>query len=80
MNNGFLFLLTTVLFMYLFIYFFLNKLPEVPEYAKMQFHMATLLEVLVNLSQGKISDILNQREREGCLAFSVDRQIIEKTL
>ena len=29
-NNGFFFLLTTV-----FIYLFLDKLPEVPEYAKM---------------------------------------------
>ena len=27
-------------------FFFLNKLPEVPEYAKMQFHMMTLLDVL----------------------------------
>ena len=33
-NNGFFFLLTTV-----FIYFFESKLPDVPEYAKMQFHM-----------------------------------------
>ena len=40
-NNGFFFLLTTV-----FIYLFYNKLPEVPEYAKMQFHMMTLLDVL----------------------------------
>ena len=40
-NNGFFFLLTTV-----FIYLFLNKLPEVPEYAKMQFHMIDLLDVL----------------------------------
>ena len=32
-NNGFFFLLTTV--------FFSNKLPEVPEYVKMQFHMMT---------------------------------------
>ena len=30
-NNGFFFLLTTVSFFY-------NKLPEVPEYAKMQFN------------------------------------------
>ena len=44
-NNGFFFLLTTV-FIYLFIYLFLNKLPEVPEYAKMQFHMMPLLDVL----------------------------------
>ena len=41
-NNGFFFLLTTI-FIYLFI---LNKLPEVPQYAKMQFHMMTLLDVL----------------------------------
>ena len=40
-NNGFFFLLTTV-----FIYLFLNKLTEVPEYPKMQFHMMTLLDVL----------------------------------
>ena len=41
-NNGLFFLLATVL-IYLFI---LNKLPEVPEYAYMQFHMMTLLGVL----------------------------------
>ena len=40
-NNGLFFLLTTV-----FIYLFQNKLPEVPEYAKMQFHMMTLLDIL----------------------------------
>ena len=40
-NNGFFYLLTTV-----FIYLFLNKLPEVPEYTKMQFHMMMLLDVL----------------------------------
>ena len=39
-NNGFYFLLTTV-----FIYF-KNNFPEIPEYAKMQFHMMTLLDVL----------------------------------
>ena len=45
-NNGFFFLLTTA-FIYLFIYLFIsNKLPEVPEYAKMRFHMMTLLDVL----------------------------------
>ena len=48
MNNGFFFLLTTR-FIYLFI---LNKLAEVPEYAKMQFHMMTLLDVL-----GKIASV-----------------------
>ena len=31
-NNGFFFLLTTV-------FLFKNKLPEVPEYTKIQFHM-----------------------------------------
>ena len=41
MNNGFFFLLTIV-----FIYLFENKLSEVPEYSKMQFHMMTLLDVL----------------------------------
>ena len=40
-NNGFLSLLTTV-----FIYLLLNKLPEVTDYSKMQFHVMTLLEVL----------------------------------
>ena len=35
--NGFFFLLTTV-------FLFKNKLPEVPEYAKMQFHMMTSLK------------------------------------
>ena len=40
-NNGFFFLLTTV-----FIYLFLNKLLEVPEYPKMQFHMMMLRDVL----------------------------------
>ena len=40
-NNGFFFLLTSV-----FIYLFKNTLPEVPEYAKMQFHMMILLDVL----------------------------------
>ena len=40
-NNEFFFLLTTV-----FIYLFQNNLPEVPEYAKMQFHMMALLNVL----------------------------------
>ena len=33
-NNGFFFLLTTV-------FLFKNKLPEVPEYAKIQFHTMT---------------------------------------
>ena len=48
-NNGFFFLLITVfiyLLIYLFIYLFQNKLPEVPDYAKMQFHNMTLLEVM----------------------------------
>ena len=41
-NNGFFFLLTAVS-IYLSIK---NKLTEVPEYAKMQFHRMTLLGVL----------------------------------
>ena len=36
-NNGFFFLLTTI-------FLFENKLQEVPEYAKMQFHMMTSLK------------------------------------
>ena len=49
-NNGFFFLLATG-FIYLFIYLFiLNKLPEVPENAKMQFHMMTLLDVMGNIA------------------------------
>ena len=54
-NNGFFFLLTTgfiYLIIYIFIYLFSNKLPEVPEYAKMQFHMLTLIDVL-----GKIAGV-----------------------
>ena len=47
-NNGFFFLLTFI-FIYL-LFYFKNELPEVPEYAKMQFHMMALLDVL-----GKIS-------------------------
>ena len=43
-KNGLFFLLTTV-FIYLFIYF-KRKLPEVLEYAKMQFHIMSLLDVL----------------------------------
>ena len=41
-NNGFNFVLTTVLFFYLSIYLFYNTLPEVPGYAKMKFHMTLL--------------------------------------
>ena len=40
-NNGFFFLLTMCCF-----YLFENKLTEVPEYTKMQFHRVTLLDVL----------------------------------
>ena len=40
-NNGFFLLLVIV-----FIYLFENKLPEVPKYTKMQFHMMALLDVL----------------------------------
>ena len=45
-NNGIFFLLTTV-FIYLFIHLFIqNKLTDLPEYAKMQFHRLTSLAVL----------------------------------
>ena len=40
-NNGFPFLAH-----HCFIFLIYNKLPEDPEYAKMQFHMMTLLDVL----------------------------------
>ena len=50
-NNEFFFLFTTV-FIHLFIYLFQNKLPEVPEYAKMQFYRATLLDVLCKIAYG----------------------------
>ena len=46
-NNGFFFLLTTgFIIFFIIIYLFLTKLAEVPENAKMQFHMVTLLDVL----------------------------------
>ena len=48
--NGFCFLLTTV-----FIYLFRNKLPEVPEYAKNQYHMMTLLDVLGKIAWVRFS-------------------------
>ena len=32
--------------LFLFIHLFQNKLPEVPEYAKLQFYMMAFLEVL----------------------------------
>ena len=37
------FFLAHTVFIYILIYLFQNKLPEVPDYAKMQFHMMTLL-------------------------------------
>ena len=46
MNNGFFFLLNTVFNYFFFIIIFSKNLPEFPEYAKMQFHMMTLLDVL----------------------------------
>ena len=48
-NNGYFFLSTSF---YSFAYFFKkkNKLPEVPEYAKMQFHMMSLLDVLSKIA------------------------------
>ena len=54
-NNGLFFLLTSVfmylfihVFIYLFIYLiiYLKKTEKVPEYAKMQLHRMTLLDVL----------------------------------
>ena len=48
-NIGFCFLLTTV-----FIYLSSNKLQEVSEYGKMQFHMMTLLDVLNKIAWVKI--------------------------
>ena len=44
-NNGLFFLLTTV-FIYLFIYFKISLQKSLNTYAKMQFHMMTLLDVL----------------------------------
>ena len=41
-NNGFSFCSPLFLFIYVFI---LNELPEVPKYAKMQFHMMTFLDI-----------------------------------
>ena len=49
-----LFYLSIYLFIYSFIYlfiYFLNKLPEVPEYAKMQLRMMTLLDVLGKMAR-----------------------------
>ena len=59
----------------LFIYLFENKVPEVPENAKMQFHMMTLFVVLGKITlvrydflpQGKISDILIRCARNSVL-------------
>ena len=44
-NNGFFFLLATG-----FIYLFYNKLPEVPEYAQMQYYMMMLLDILGHIA------------------------------
>ena len=54
-SSLFLFIYIIYLFIYLFIYLlflylFENKLPEIPEYAMMQFHMMTLLD-----AKGKIA-------------------------
>ena len=45
-NNRFFSLLITV-FIYVFV---LNKLPEIPEYGNMQFHMVTLFDVLCKIA------------------------------
>ena len=39
-----------VFLLHLFICLFQNKLPEVSDYAKMQFHMMALLDVLCKLA------------------------------
>ena len=44
-NNGLFFFAAHHCF-YIFYLFLKKKLPEVPEYAKMQFHMMRLLDVL----------------------------------
>ena len=41
-----LFLFLYLIIYFLFIYLFQNKLPKVPEYAKLQLHMMTLRDVL----------------------------------
>ena len=40
--------LFSFIYLYIYYYLFFDKLPEVTEYAEMQFHMMTLLDVLVN--------------------------------
>ena len=48
-NNGFFFFFFAdqpFFIIYLFIYLFQNKLPAIPDYAKMQYHMMTSLNVL----------------------------------
>ena len=82
-NNGFFFLLTTI-FIYLCIYLFQNKLLKVPEYAKMQFNMMRLLDVLGKivwvrydfLSQGKNSDILFRCARNWYILLHLLKKVL----
>ena len=49
---NYFFLLTAVIIFYFFFYLFKNKLlEEVPEYAKMQFHLMTLLDILGKIAR-----------------------------
>ena len=55
-NNGFFFLLTTV-------FLFKNKLPDVPEYTKIQFHMMTSL----NITMMSLDDNVREFQCNQCL-------------
>ena len=68
-NNGFFFLLTSVFF-----YLFQNKLPEAPEYAKMKFHLKTLIDVL-----GKIAWIFYPRVKSKIFLSGVQENRISHT-
>ena len=55
-NNGFFNLAQYCFYLFnLFIFILKNKLPEVPEYSKIQFHMMTLLDVLSKISWVRFS-------------------------
>ena len=55
-NNGFFFLLTTV-------FIFKNKLPEVPEYAKIQFH--TMIHF--NITKTSLDDNVREFQYNQCM-------------
>ena len=55
MNNGFFFMLTTGVFI------FKNKLPEVPEYAKIQFHM------MMSLTMTSLDDNVREFQYNQCM-------------